>query len=66
MLNLPARAKDPCTLPPSSDTVRSNSQLVKAVIGSVEAKILPSHDSKKSSASTFSKTASFCCKKIRI
>lgn len=53
----PARAKEPCTLPPNNGTVMSNSQLVNVLTVAKQSKILPSHDKVNSAESTCSNAA---------
>ena len=56
-LTLPARANDPCTLPPSNGMVKSNSTLPKAETGQSLAKMNPSHERVKSASEAFSRRA---------
>lgn len=60
-LTLPARANDPCTLPPSRGTVKSNSTLPKDETSQSFAKMVPSHESVKLTSLAFSRRANFAC-----
>lgn len=60
-LTLPARANEPCTLPPNNGTFMSNSKLLKALAGVNKSKMVPSHDNVNSAASTCSKLAILLC-----
>lgn len=60
-LTLPARANEPCTLPPSNGTLKSNSMLPSDETSQSLAKMIPSHESVKSTSETFSRRANLAC-----
>lgn len=61
-LTLPARAKDPCTLPPSNGMVKSNSMPPNEDTKQSFDKIVPSQDNVNSTSLMFSRTANLACK----